>query len=347
MGIYIYQYIYPSKNIKLSLKYAIYYLTLIFVFGLIYFDFTPDLFIDSKGKYMQLYSDLGESPHNLKIFTMSMYYSVVTITTLGFGDISPNSLPSIILTLIESILGIIFIGFFLNSLSHERSQKEEEEREKIIVAEEKKYKLKLIEEEKKKEREIILKFYPKLMSCYIQFNNLLRDIYFGPSSNIDYDKHKNNGKFGIFFIKNFKYELFENLEEKSLLYMFAGYKINKSIRMNINSLKILINDIVFNYYFIHYKEIQSFFEGWVEILDKDYYLNPLEIPLDSDKKEELKKLVYDEKVTSNDILYSYTILKLILFHNIHQYAELIEKIEKLKEEQKLNLMKNRKSSVYD
>ena len=45
------------------------------------------------------------------------YFSAVTITTLGYGDISPLYLWGMLLTGVEAILGIVTLGLFLNSLS--------------------------------------------------------------------------------------------------------------------------------------------------------------------------------------------------------------------------------------
>ncbi len=64
-------------------------------------------------------------------FIQSIYFSVITITTLGYGDFSPKNDTGMVLTSIESILGILIIGFFLNSLWHyyssiiERKQNEQ------------------------------------------------------------------------------------------------------------------------------------------------------------------------------------------------------------------------------
>lgn len=52
----------------------------------------------------------------------SFYLSVITITTLGFGDISPTNTFAMILTSMESLLGITLIGLFLNALSHQHSE---------------------------------------------------------------------------------------------------------------------------------------------------------------------------------------------------------------------------------
>lgn len=49
-----------------------------------------------------------------------LYLSAVTITTLGYGDIVPVTTLSRLLVSIESVLGIVLIGLFLNALSFER-----------------------------------------------------------------------------------------------------------------------------------------------------------------------------------------------------------------------------------
>lgn len=56
----------------------------------------------------------------------SIYFSVVTITTLGYGEITPVNDPARALTALESLSGILFIGLFLNSLAHRYSEKQSE-----------------------------------------------------------------------------------------------------------------------------------------------------------------------------------------------------------------------------
>jgi Ion channel len=51
-----------------------------------------------------------------------LYYSTVTITTLGYGDISPKTSISQVLVILETIAGVITIGLFLNSLSIKKSK---------------------------------------------------------------------------------------------------------------------------------------------------------------------------------------------------------------------------------
>lgn len=57
-------------------------------------------------------------------FWSLFYFSTVTITTLGFGDIVPITRSSRLLVSSESILGVIFIGLFLNALFRDNKSKQ-------------------------------------------------------------------------------------------------------------------------------------------------------------------------------------------------------------------------------
>ena len=50
-----------------------------------------------------------------------LYYSIVTITTLGFGDYTPAHGWAQAVTAIEVMCGLIFLGFFLNSVGSMKS----------------------------------------------------------------------------------------------------------------------------------------------------------------------------------------------------------------------------------
>jgi hypothetical protein len=54
---------------------------------------------------------------NMDKFVTCLYFSTVTITTLGFGDISPTSTAAQVTVIAESVIGLFTIGFFLNSLA--------------------------------------------------------------------------------------------------------------------------------------------------------------------------------------------------------------------------------------
>ncbi|MDN2664947.1 potassium channel family protein [Psychromonas sp. 14N.309.X.WAT.B.A12] len=86
---------------------GIIYSLLIPIFGLIYWSFPS----------------FWECPLSL---VESMYFSVVTITTLGYGEITPATDIARVLTALEALSGIFLIGLFLNSLAHRYSEKETE-----------------------------------------------------------------------------------------------------------------------------------------------------------------------------------------------------------------------------
>jgi len=65
-------------------------------------------------------------------FLECLYFSTVTITTLGYGDITPTGWLGQVATASEALLGIILIGLFLNataSAKGERARTEQEDKE--------------------------------------------------------------------------------------------------------------------------------------------------------------------------------------------------------------------------
>lgn len=57
------------------------------------------------------------------LFGRMFYFSAVTITTLGFGDIAPISNFARMLVTLESVLGILLIGLFFHAIATENSQR--------------------------------------------------------------------------------------------------------------------------------------------------------------------------------------------------------------------------------
>lgn len=51
-----------------------------------------------------------------------IYYSIVTITTLGFGDYTPMGGAAQTVTAVEVMCGLIFLGFFLNAVGSMKSE---------------------------------------------------------------------------------------------------------------------------------------------------------------------------------------------------------------------------------
>lgn len=100
-----------------------------FKFGLAFFGLIPLFAII----FSALPIDCWNNPQDglpPKSFWDFMYFSIVSITTLGFGDIYPTTLLSKSLVATETLGGIIFIGLFLNSLSTEQAKKVSELEEK-------------------------------------------------------------------------------------------------------------------------------------------------------------------------------------------------------------------------
>ena len=63
-----------------------------------------------------------EGDGEIENFIDAIYFSVVTITSLGFGDIYPNaSIWAKMLVVLESIGGILIIGFFLNFVAQQQT----------------------------------------------------------------------------------------------------------------------------------------------------------------------------------------------------------------------------------
>ena len=106
------------KNIKTfllsPLKYVLLYVFLIFVFAIIYYHI-PEFFKTTL-------------PNS---FLTSLYFSTITITTVGYGDMSPVGNWAQICVMLESISGIFIAGFFLNEIAQDHSRKiTEREKEK-------------------------------------------------------------------------------------------------------------------------------------------------------------------------------------------------------------------------
>lgn len=66
-----------------------------------------------------------------------LYYSIVTITTLGFGDYTPAGWLAQLLTSLEVMCGLMLLGFFLNAVGAMKSEMDlstERERQRALHA---------------------------------------------------------------------------------------------------------------------------------------------------------------------------------------------------------------------
>jgi len=120
-----------KKSLKIGLKpspllFALLYALVTVSFALIY----------EHAEYSTLNFPCAESSRDCLVVGdwTYLYFSVITITTLGYGDISPLSEGAQILAAMESFLGIVLIGLFLNELSNRHSIKSEQiKREALTV----------------------------------------------------------------------------------------------------------------------------------------------------------------------------------------------------------------------
>lgn len=84
------------------------YVCLIPIFGLIYWALPDGQFRIPEGGTTDYWSWL--------------YYSIVTITTLGFGDYTPAYPGAQAVTAVEVMCGLLFLGFFLNAVGSMKSE---------------------------------------------------------------------------------------------------------------------------------------------------------------------------------------------------------------------------------
>jgi hypothetical protein len=87
---------------------------------------TAGTLILSQPRYeelMEFYLEVdGDPSYTSGLWLRMLYLSVVTITTLGFGDITPVSELARTLITAEAIAGVIVVGLFLLALAHQFSE---------------------------------------------------------------------------------------------------------------------------------------------------------------------------------------------------------------------------------
>lgn len=167
-------------------------------------------------------------PHTLNqdiTITDALYFSTITITTLGYGDFAPITDLGKILTASESIFGIIIIGLFLNALSRERI---EEIREKEKEKEKKRYREKEIS--KLNGHSNIL--FPLIENYYKSVSEL---------TNIDHNNiYRKNFKFSeMYQLYNNVYISSESFNKPEVKYYFETlHKLNHEITELIKSVDL-------------------------------------------------------------------------------------------------------------
>ena len=93
------------KIFRLPIVFMFFCLVLVLVFGMIY-SLSDDSFKVS-----------GNAESGLNIFE-GIYFSVVTITTLGYGEILPLNWWGQLLVIFETLLGVFCLGLLLTSIGY-------------------------------------------------------------------------------------------------------------------------------------------------------------------------------------------------------------------------------------
>lgn len=238
--------------------YGVLYLLSIPTFGLIFY-FLPE----TIGKERSLIEN--------------MYFSTVTITTLGYGDISPSNNLGRIIAATESVLGITLIGLFLNALSRvrgETSRTEEIEKEKksyhnaetaklsgfynLITPLSEKYRLSVVQitnSSNSKSPEYDPKFTLNDMMDLYEPSRLLTQDFTKPSVEYYFTSMELlNGEI-VDLIKNVDMRLFPKLEEHCLLFVkavhsfdFSGYILGAVVlRVGNEKMTQLVKKTLENY----------------------------------------------------------------------------------------------------
>ena len=207
-----------TKNPKI---YAAIYFCLIPIFGFI---------------YLLLPADSFKTELSMDNFITCLYYSAVTITTLGYGDISAVSLVAQILIIFETLTGVLMIGLFLNSLSLQQANElniEEKKKEEI-----KKYKYDL---------EKILR-HNKIIEQNIQF--YLRYVY---EISTPLSKRDTRKELNIDFTFNDLHELYN-----PSMRMADNHKISavEHYFIHLENLKQSINKVVLEINFSHWHDLE-------------------------------------------------------------------------------------------
>lgn len=81
---------------------CIYYMTAMFA------DFNPNTWVAQKGI-------LNEAPHRKYLFAFN--WALQTLTTVGYGDVSPNNFTERLVSLVWMIVGVAFYSFTIGNLA--------------------------------------------------------------------------------------------------------------------------------------------------------------------------------------------------------------------------------------
>jgi hypothetical protein len=103
-----------SKLLKISYYLIVVYIFMAYCFGVIYYGFYQ---LDKEAFEIKNATDYP--------FVDFLYYSVVTVTTLGYGDISPAKVYRKLVSIMQVLIGFVYIIFIVSMVLSAVSQREQ------------------------------------------------------------------------------------------------------------------------------------------------------------------------------------------------------------------------------
>jgi len=243
----------------------------------------------------------------------SFYFSIVTITTLGYGDILPNSNISMLLASSEVLLGILIIGLFVNSLWTSYITKIEATQLKNI------------------EKEISKQNIIKLNTYYQYLEQILKDFR---NSYIELTTPLVNRNLNDLKLNNdFKFSDMQDMFQHSIINKYPKDKAVISIYYEI--LDILIIELKFLLANFDLENNPSIHQVIINLLTWSYARNHKQILLSYKFgyiEEQLKITETAPKLKngSNHKLYPFTLLETTLKFQIQQVELLLHEFNQLK-----------------
>jgi voltage-gated potassium channel Kch len=98
------------------------YITLGITFGFLYV-------LLLKNNHDAISGMLLENYHGLEVYFRSIYFSFITLTSVGYGEVLPISLMAQLLVILESVMGVLLLSFslgivFSSNLNGEKAEEE-------------------------------------------------------------------------------------------------------------------------------------------------------------------------------------------------------------------------------
>lgn len=232
----------------------------------------------------------------------SFYFSVVTITTLGYGHILPISDLGKLITASEAIIGIILLGLFLNALSRVRV---ETVRLKDIAKEKTRYKYKQLSR--------LNGFYNVLNPYIANYRKSVREL-----TNEAVDKEYN---------KDFKfsdmYQLYDSILTKSESYKKSEIEYYFQTLEKLNEeFRSMVKSIDLRQFKIIETEVLAFLNNSYSFDYSDYIIS------NKDNAAKIKEQIKDYEGEPSFITGDKSLIPYVaLYEQVHSNMEILDKIE--------------------